>query len=101
MSRTKKQIESENEYLREQLVLTKNAFNYARDLIDEINNTLRAVDGKIRELEVAIGSKTGGEAISDSGRVVKEPTIKKSKSNRKRHPEHEMYKWVTPIGNNK
>lgn len=106
MSKTKKQIENENKYLNEQLTITRNAFYFARQKIDELNNILENVDEKMRELEDAIAEnnrfhkhviKNEGVIEDNKMKTINEPKPKKKTLSKRKHPEHEMYKHVVPL----
>lgn len=107
MSKTKKQIENENKYLNEQLIITRNAFNFARHKIDELNTILENVDEKMRELEDAIVENNNkfrkhtikNEDIIEDNKMktITEPIPKRKTFSKRKHPEHEMYKHVVPL----
>lgn len=102
------QYQIENKYLREQLVLAKNAFYFAKNKIKELENILGNVSDKIDELENEISNQVihTKKKYKNNDREVKiqiepqnvkkvfEPTPKRSKQNKRKYPEHEMYKYV-------
>lgn len=101
---TKEQYRIENKYLKEQLILTKNAFYFAKEKIKELESILNNISNKINELESDMSSqiisaknnnnKINNRNISQNIKTVLEPTPKKNIQNKRKYPEHEMYKYV-------
>lgn len=114
MEKTKKDdiynYKIENQYLKEELFLAKNAFYFAKNKIEELQNVLNNVSERINELEIEIANSIEnqnsdyGENMcnsyynsntnSEQMKAISEPRSKKNIKNKRKYPDHEMYKCV-------